>query len=132
MAGAVTVTRTQTHLDVEGRRYLEAITVAWTADASDGSVPDTVIHNVRGTLERLVTQPGSTAPTDNYDVTLTDADGFDVLGGAGADRDTANTEEAAIALGTYFQRTVAGDLTFSLANNSVNSATGTATLYVKR
>ena len=132
MAGSATVTRQQTPLGVLSPDYLEVITVAWTADSADGSVPDTALGSVEGTLERIVTDPGSTAPTANYDITVEDADGIDVLGGAGANRHTTNTEEAAIALGTYFQRTVAGALTFRLANNAVNSATGTFRLYVKR
>lgn len=40
----------------------------------------------------VTTNPGSTAPTDNYDITLTDEDGLDVLNGKAANRDTANTE----------------------------------------
>lgn len=39
----------------------------------------------------LVTDPG-TAPTDDYDITITDENGLDVLAGQGADRDTSTTE----------------------------------------
>lgn len=132
MAGSVSVSRTQTLVDVLGARYLEVITVTWTGDASDGTVPATSIGVVRGTLERFVTNPGAGPPTSNYDITLTDANGFDVLAGAGADRHTSTTEEGAVALGTYFQRTVAEALTFTIANQSQASAAGTFTLYVKR
>lgn len=53
---------------------------------------------LEGRLVRLVTQPASgAAPTDNYDITLEDMHGNDVLQGAGANRDTANTETAWIS-----------------------------------
>ena len=48
-----------------------------------------------GMIYRAVTQPGTMSPpTDNYDIVLENAIGVDVLGGALADRDTANTEQA--------------------------------------
>jgi len=55
---------------------------SWTTDSANG-----------GIIYRLITNPGATAPTDDYDVTILDDDGYDVLMGAGADRDTANTEQ---------------------------------------
>lgn len=46
---------------------------------------------VSGAIARVVFIPSaSAAPTDNYDVTLTDSDGIDVLAGQGANLDTAN------------------------------------------
>jgi hypothetical protein len=41
-----------------------------------------------------VTNPGATAPTDNYDIVVNDADGVDVAAGVLANRDTANSEQA--------------------------------------
>lgn len=101
---------------------------AFTADASDGSVPTIALPSIEGALLELRTNPGSTAPTDNYDVTLVDADGLDRLQGVGANRDTTNTEAAAIVFsGTSVRPVVGADdvLTLTVANNAVNSATGT-------
>ena len=51
-------------------------------------------YDYNGKVERLITDPdGSSAPTDDWDLTITDEDGYDVLAGAGTDRDTANTEQ---------------------------------------
>jgi hypothetical protein len=87
-AGTVTVTE-ETH------GSLKKITFVWTSDAS-GVVSGTLTTGAyNGAIERLVTVPAAAAaaPADNYDVTLLDEDGVDVLMGAGADRDTANTEQ---------------------------------------
>ena len=86
-AGTVTVTE-------ETFGSIKKIAWAWTSDGS-GVVSGTLTtHAYTGALERLVTDPdGTAAPTDNYDVTILDEDGTDILMGAGADRDTANIEQ---------------------------------------
>lgn len=134
MAGTVTFSRDSYPLGItDTRPYLEIITITWVADAAAATVPSTDITGgkVYGVLQRIVTNPGVPAPTDNYDITITDSDGLDVLGGVGANRDTANTEEAEIVQ-TSFQRIVADVLTFNLSGNSVNSATGVCKLFVLR
>ncbi len=126
MAGTIT----QSHGKLGAVRV---ITFAATADASDGSFPNTALADkIEGRLLALETNPGGTAPTDNYDVTLEDGEGFDVLEGVGANRDTANTEKAAIVVsGTSVHPIVANSdaLTLKLANNSVNSAGVVLKLY---
>lgn len=75
----------------------------------------------------LTTNPGTPAPTDNYDITLTDAESVDRLQGVGANRDTATTETA---IPVYSGSTVhpivsrSDVLTLAIANNAVNSAQG--------
>lgn len=104
------------------------ITANCTADAADGSFPATVLArtgadlaNTDGLwLQQMVTNPGSTAPQDNYDITITDVDGVDLLGGAGANRDTANSE---VAFPTITARPLNGNITLTITNNNVNSAT---------
>jgi hypothetical protein len=64
----------------------------WTS-AADGSATATTSNFYNGKIEAFVTDPdGTDAPTDDYDVTIADADGTDVLSAAGQNRDTANTE----------------------------------------
>jgi len=70
---------------------VQKLRMDWTSDAS-GVVTHTTRH-IRGVIMRVVFNPGSTAPTDDYDVTLVDEDGIDVLAGQGVNRDTANTEQ---------------------------------------
>lgn len=94
-----------------------------TADAADGSFPalDLSSFGVWGTLLALQTNPGSTAPTDNYDITLVDSDGSDRLDSVGLNRDTSTTERVPITGAPWVAR---GEvLTLTIVSNSVNSAT---------
>jgi hypothetical protein len=99
MVSAVTVTE-----EVHGRGFRK-VTFAWTAH-TDGVVTKVATSKVyTGKVEVLITDPDdSDAPTDNYDVTVTDDEGYDILAGAGANRDTANTETVLSAsLGAVFE-----------------------------
>src|SRR5688500_13762736 len=92
MAAVLTVTRHPRVSPTTGKTF-ERIVVDWTSDTDGtGSVS---ISNLYGWLVRLVTDPGATAPTDDYDLTLVDEDSVDVLAGAGLNRDTANSEQVA-------------------------------------
>lgn len=129
-AGTVTPTRDMS----KGRTAVQILTFTWTADASDGSVPDTDF-DAEGYVTLGVTNPGTPAPTDNYDIEVKDTHGNDVMGGALNDRDTANSEQAAPLAQdglTPIWRFVSGKLTFSLSGNSVNSATGVVVLYIHK
>ena len=67
-------------------------TVSWVSD-DNGDYAET-FGPVNGVILRVVTDPaaGGDAPADNYDLTIADANGFDVLAGQGANRDTADAE----------------------------------------
>lgn len=111
--------------------HVRRIIVDFIADAATGAIPDTVLPAIEGRLMELTTNPGSTAPTDNYDITLIDAEGVDRLQGVGANRDTTNTETAVpVYSGSTIHPivSVTDVLTLKFANNSVNSATGRAIL----
>lgn len=125
MAGTVTIA----HYAIGMVRRVE---ISWTADAADGSVPATALPAFEGRLLALVTNPGSTAPTDNYDITLPAGIGDDRLQSVGANRHTTTTQSAPVVYsGSTVHPWVDGDetLTFTLANNAVNSATGVAVLF---
>ena len=104
---------------------VKVVTFTCTADSSNGSYPATTIStNIKGRLLQIVTNPdGDTAPQDNYDITITESGGADMLLGVGANRDTANTE-VAIVESNGAQSIVAetDSLTLNIANNNVNSA----------
>ena len=130
-AGSVTITKEEIVVRHWPNRVI--LTISWTADASDNSVPDTTIsastYRIKGYfLYSAETNPGSTAPTDNYDISINDADSYDIAGTLLNNRDTSNTELVNMinAGGSY--PLVRGDLTFSLSGNSVASATGTCIL----
>lgn len=126
MAGSVTCSRV--NLDNEHGRY--DLLISWIGDASTGAVPATQLTAIAGDapfhidayLVRIITNPGSTAPTASYDITLTDEDGIDVAGGLLANRSATLSEHVRDTC------LVRGILTFTLTNNSVASATGTVRL----
>lgn len=127
MAGSTSVT----HYALGALRRIQ---IDWTGDAANGSVPNTVLPAFEGEILAIETNPGSTAPTDNYDIALNDAEGLDRLNGAGQNRDTANTESAAVAFtSTSIPIPVDLDdvLTLAISDNSVNSATGRIVIFYR-
>lgn len=118
MAGTVTIA----HETVGNVRKIIATCVA---DAADASFPATALPAFEGRILAIATNPGATAPTDNYDVTLPNQHGYDVLQGLGANRDTANTEQVPIVYsgtGTHPAVNESDVLTLTIANNAVNGA----------
>ena len=121
----------------EERDGIVEITLDWTADDTDGSVPETIIDwPIAGILSYVTTNPGAPAPQDLYDIALEDEDGVDVMGGALDDRKTATGEVAFPkepgATVNLNGVAVAGILTFGLTGNNVNSAVGRVRLTILR
>jgi hypothetical protein len=120
MAGSTTVT----HQTIG---HVRRLIVDFVGSAADGTIPDTVLPVFEGRLMELTTNPGAVAPTDNYDVTLIDAEGVDRLQGLGIDRDTANTESLPLVYsGSTIHPVISRSdvLTLKFANQAVHSATG--------
>lgn len=111
---------------------IKKVKFAWTSEnggGDAGKASKTTVNAYTGEIIRLVTIPGAggVAPTDDYDVTITDEDGTDVLIGAGANRDTANTEQVlASSLGC-----VAYDKLTLNIQNAGNAKQGTAIIYIR-
>ena len=107
----------------------KVVTFSWTdKDAADGS-PFTTSFDKKELygwcIYSVETNPGTTAPTDDYDITMLSEGGIDVLGSQTLNRDEANTEIANIGLQTNGYPVITGALTLTIDNNLVNSATGT-------
>lgn len=112
-------------------------TFAWVS-AADGSatVPSSIA--VSGRIERVAFIPSaSVAPTNLYDVTLTDADGFDCLAGQGANLSDSAKSHVCPALplkdGTTtadYPITVDSVLTLNVTNAG-DSKAGTVVVYVR-
>ena len=120
MAGSTTVT----HYTLG---HVRKVVVDWVADAAAATVPDTILPRFEGRLAELFTNPGATAPTNLYDITLEDAEAFDRLQGLGANRATATSEVAVLVYSgsTIHPPVSLSDvLTLKIAGNAVNSATG--------
>lgn len=62
---------------VGGSGAIRKIIADWVSDSSTGSVAGTT-EKISGSLIKIVTDPGSPAPTDNWDVVLTDEEGVDL------------------------------------------------------
>lgn len=121
MAGTVTTTE-KTHTSVR------KLTFAWTSSAG-GAADGTSTAAFDGAIIGLTTIPsgGGTAPSLNYDVAVNDADGHDVLLGAGANRSDTATEHVA---GTSLAG-VAGSVLTLAVTNAGNAKQGTVILYVR-
>lgn len=93
-----------------------------------GAASATTTQHYSGEILQVVTDPGSTAPTADWDLTITDADSLDILKGNGADRDTANTEY--IVGSTTTTLPAIGQLTFNVTNAG-NQKTGTVYVWIR-
>lgn len=131
MAASVTVTTTALPVGVFGHRKCFKTTIDWVA-AADGSVTDTVLHDLNGQIVKAITVPSTPAPTDNYDVSLVDPIGsVDALAGALQNRDTATAEQVyPVATGATDPIFVSGDYTLHISGNSQNGAKGQIVLFV--
>lgn len=93
-----------------------------------------------GSIMHFVTKPGSPAPTDASDITLTDQNGFDMFNGLGTDKvDNTDTlmvpvmTEATVG-GRYYgvNPSIAYDRPIlHIVNNSVNGAKVTVWIYLR-
>lgn len=110
MAGTVVVTEIR-------HGSMKKIHFAWTSDPS-GDADEVTSFPYNGKIENLTTIPsGAAAPTADYDITLTDSDGVDVLAGAGVDRSaTAQENVVSASLGAVVESALT--LTVAAAGNA--------------
>lgn len=121
---------------------IRKIIAEWVSDDSTGAATGTT-KKITGTLIKVSTDPGAAAPTDNWDVVVTDEEGVDVLAtcqqaAALVARDTANSEETylylknidATPIGFAVFPVVCDKLTIAVANAG-NSKTGQITLFYR-
>lgn len=129
MASAVT----ETLLD---RGNVKRVRFSCVANAADGLFDAyTVLTELDGKVCQLVTNPGSPAPASNYDITLTNEAGVDVLQSAGLNRHTSNSEMANVVFSSTSINPVvaAGEtLILNISGTTVNSAETVIDLYIKK
>lgn len=93
---------------------IATLEIEWTS--SSGGAVSHALGTINGLLCAMETDPDATdAPSPNYDITITDAYGIDVLAGAGIDRHTSTNEIAYPVVGTYFQPVMSGAYTLVIA-----------------
>jgi len=128
-----TCTASVVRIDSFGRdAEVVAITFAWTSSTL-GNVT-VALPAFHGRLARVVTNPGTTAPTANYDVVLTDVDGVDLLAAKGANRHASNTESFSpfSSDGTTFTPMVMAGTSSLAITNAGSEKIGTITIYLER
>ena len=118
---------------------IKIVKVTWVGETS-GVVPNTTISPLNGRVLRVETNPhvnGTIQPQDNYDIQIVEHNNasIDILGGQGANRDTANTEtiipyHANVTVYIY-PRYSYGPIGFSLSGNANLNATGDVDIYVE-
>lgn len=121
---------------VDPSSAIKTITFSWTASAAGAAeyaIPNTTavpaLNYMKGYYIYWVeTNPGATAPTDNYDIVLNSSGGADLFRGKLINRDETNTEVVK-GLNIPCDGTA---MTFVISNNVVNAATGTIKLYLVR
>lgn len=119
--GTVTVTNTSP------ARGIVRYTLAWTSDAS-GDVNANTLPIVTGRLIKAELVPGSTTPTDLYDVQLQDANNVDLLSGAGGNQ--SNTSSEVVLFDPPLFHDTPGDLEL-VVSNAGNAKTGTVYVWVE-
>ena len=99
--------------------------VDWVS-AADGTATGDLGNVYNGVLHNAVFVPSATAPpTDQYDVTIMDDFGLDILGGGGANRSSTNKERVTPTAIQYH-----GNLTLNVSNAGDTKA-GSIYLYVR-
>lgn len=118
---------------------IRKVVCTWTTDAA-GAASGTS-KRISGALIKAVTDPAATAPTDDYDITITDEEGLNVLTPCQANvtnRDTANSEQvyflvldaAQTPLAQSVHPVVCDELTVTVANGG-DTKSGQLILYYK-
>jgi hypothetical protein len=121
MAGTSTITE-------ERHGSLKKIKFEWTSDAGGTCNYGTTTYAYNGALERVVFVPdsGGTQPDNLFDVTILDADGYDVLAGQGADLSNADTTTVVSSMGA-----VANDPLHILVTGAGSANAGDVYVYLR-
>jgi hypothetical protein len=130
-AGTVVVTK-GAYLDGENKTLLFTWTAGTGGDAGTvTAVPTTTeeTNYIKGYyLCAAITNPGATTPADNYGITVKNADGIDLFGGALLNRDESNSEYAVPTIATGVKGCAFVDGTLTVAWTSVTTSAGNGTL----
>ena len=120
----------KTYVD-RGQPPLSVYALTVTMD-SGGTHSHAMTEPITGRVVAVKTNPGSPAPADNYDLDLL-VDGYDIMGAALANRDTANTEWALPLLGASAWEPIlrADTVTVSYSGNTVANAVTVIEIWVE-
>lgn len=121
--GTVAITE-QTH------KMIKKITFVWTG-TSGGLAGDTTTNYFNGEVLRIV-HPESTSST-GITLTVSDSDGFDLLGGQGASMSSGDTDfgtSTGVAIPNRLS-VVDSQITLSVSRGTTGGSTGTTIVYIR-
>jgi hypothetical protein len=123
--GTATVTGFDT-MRVVGQPTRVILTITWTDDTAGTTLAvNPATYGITGWyLYSAETDPGATAPTALYDITLVDANAVDIAGGTLMNRSATVTELVNVGSASHGFPVIRGNFTFTLSGNAVNNATG--------
>jgi len=111
---------------------INVLVMEWTTDSSGDLTATDTGYPLEGFLMMVETDPSGTAIPTSYAVTLTDANGADVMGGALAGRSTTATEMCLPLLnGNYTMLPVPGTLSLDVTGAGA-SKSGIVRIYFVR
>ena len=137
MAGSASTITYDDGQDGKGQHgAIRRIVIDWTSDDATGAVTATT-RKISGELLKAITNPSATAPTADYDIVITDAEGANVLANCHddlADRHTSTTETVDFFLtgvANVGARPVVCDVLTVAITNAGNSKQGRIVLYYR-
>ncbi len=125
----------------KGPGPIKRVIATWTSDDTAGTASGSTTNKIVGRIVKAITNPGTAAPTANYDITVSDEQSVNVLTACDDDlqnRHTSNTEETyffaldtdATPLAKAVHPAVCSTLTVAVANAG-NSKEGVLILFVE-
>jgi len=113
----------------KGYEPVALITWSFTTDGDGDASEESA--TVNGQINRIVTNPasGDDKPSANWDLTILDEDGVDILGGSGADRDAGGAAVSEQAAPSVAGLGVQSTLTFTVENGG-DTKKGTVMVYL--
>jgi len=109
---------------------IQVLQMVWVTDSSGNLTATDTAYPIEGFLIMVETDPDS--PTTLYDITLKDANGLDVMGGALGDRSATATEVTLPLMnGNYTMIPVYGTLSMDVTGAG-NDESGTIRIYFVR
>ena len=103
---------------------IDKIVFQWTNNAS-GTTTGVTANRYTGAIGRVIFDPGSTAPSDNYDLVINDQNSYDILNGRGANLDSVTTTQVDSIFGA-----IANSKLTIVVTNAGNAKTGTVVVYI--
>jgi hypothetical protein len=126
MAATITVNRDQP-APIEGivQRTITRVEIAWTAEFG-GVLNTTTTQYFSGQVLRVVTVPGTPAPTIGYDIEIHDDDGCDIMAAALWNRSDSATQQVTPTVSPAISNS---RLTINIARAGINNQ-GTIVIYI--